>query len=135
MEIIINNNSVVLENSSNHSTFEIQKFIRFCFDYLKIKDVTPKIFILGNRTEKLTTFAYYSIEDKEVHVLGNTRHILDVFRSLAHELVHLQQDILGKLNDTEQTVENNDGVPIENEANAVAGVIMRIYGRDNKYLY
>jgi hypothetical protein len=52
--------------------------------------------------------------------------IIDVLRSIAHELVHYKQNLEGRLIDAAK--DGSDGSPIENEANAVAGVIMK-YGK------
>jgi hypothetical protein len=52
------------------------------------------------------------------------RHINDVCRTLAHELVHYRQDLKGQLNDES----GKTGSPEENEANAEAAVIMRKWG-------
>jgi hypothetical protein len=58
---------------------------------------------------------------------------MDVCRSIAHELVHHKQNIDGRLTDIQN--DGSDGSPIENEANAVAGVIIRKYGKINPHLY
>lgn len=130
-----NEYSVKLENNSQLSTYEISKFIRYCFSFLKISAVDVTVNIENERNDRLETLASYMPYDKTVTVLGGGRHILDVFRSLAHELVHVKQDTEGGLDDPEQTKDNNDGVAIENEANSLAGVIMRKYGRENPNLY
>lgn len=65
----------------------------------------------------------------EINV-GN-RHIMDVLRTLAHEMVHYQQDIMGKL----KPDSGKDGSNEENEANAKAAVIMRLWGKMNPELF
>jgi hypothetical protein len=62
--------------------------------------------------------------------IGN-RHIMDVLRTLAHEMVHHKQDVAGQLNDRS----GEDGSPEENEANAKAAVIMRLWGKMNPELF
>lgn len=49
----------------------------------------------------------------------------DILRTLAHELVHHMQNLDDRLQDNS----GDDGSPEENEANALAAVIMRQYGR------
>lgn len=109
------------------------KFIKFCLDFLKV-DGSDLIVILSGDKDNFKTFAFYSIGDGIAAVYAANRHIMDVFRSLAHELVHYKQDITGAIK-TEQTGDDNDGQPIENEANSIAGVIMRKFGREHPELY
>jgi hypothetical protein len=52
-------------------------------------------------------------------------------RSVAHELVHHQQNENGKL----KGKISNVGGPIEDEANAVAGELLKKYGIDNPEIY
>lgn len=111
-----------------------REFVRFCLAHLKIKDATELTVVISADKEMFKTFAFYSMQTKLAAVYGEHRHILDVFRSLAHELVHYSQDLNGTIT-PEQVSDNNDGVDIENEANSVAGVIMRKYGREHPELY
>jgi len=46
-------------------------------------------------------------------------------RSLAHEIIHSKQNEQGSLS----LEDGNTGSEIENQANAVAGIIMRHYGQ------
>ena len=111
-----------------------REFVRFCLEHLKIEDAGELTVVISADKEMFKTFAFYSMDTKLAAVYGVNRHILDVFRSLAHELVHYQQDLNDKIT-PEQVGDNNDGVNIENEANSVAGVIMRKYGREHRDLY
>jgi Zn-dependent peptidase ImmA (M78 family) len=54
-------------------------------------------------------------------------------RSVGHELVHHKQNLEGRLNDSVK--DGEDGSEIENEANAVAGKLIRIYGKLYPELY
>lgn len=112
-----------------------QEFVDFCLDHLKIADETTDLkIVFSDDKDSFTTYAFYLPDNKVAAVYCPGRSILDIFRSLAHELVHFKQDIKGEIT-PEQTSESNDGVPIENEANAVAGIIMRKFGRLHKELY
>ena len=53
------------------------------------------------------------------------RHPVDILRTVAHELVHYRQDIRGELNDQS----GETGSPEENQANAVAGIVMRHFNK------
>jgi len=59
------------------------------------------------------------------------RHPIDIMRTLAHELVHYQQDVEHKIGPDSGAT----GSPIENEANALAGQIMRRFDEENPELF
>lgn len=58
-------------------------------------------------------------DDGGIKVVAKDRHPIDVMRTLAHELTHYKQRMDGK------ELNGEDGSPDENEANAMAGIIMR----------
>ena len=104
---------------------QINQFIEFCKNKLKLTNVPPIKFV--SRTSDGTAFACYVIEDGEesIEVQVKDRHIMDIFRSLAHELVHHKQ------NEDEREMNGDDGSTIEDEANATAAVIMRQYSNED----
>ena len=63
------------------------------------------------------------------------RNLADALRTLAHELVHYKQKQEGRLELNNADKSGADGSSIENEANAVAGVILRKYGKLNPDIY
>ena len=54
---------------------------------------------------------------------------MDVLRTLAHELVHWKQCQMG------EELDGADGSDAENQANAVAGIIMRRFGKSYPHLF
>ena len=103
----------------------VSDFVNFAKQYLGITD-DVKVALAFKRTPELKTTAYYNLEGFLV-VYAKDRAIIDVCRSIAHELVHHKQNIEGRLIDSAK--DGEDGSPIENEANAVAGIIIRKYGK------
>jgi len=96
-------------------------------------DTLPKINLVDDKSMAIQnkSFGGYSPGLKEINVNTAGRHRVDVYRTLAHELVHYKQDLDGRLtHDAGET-----GSPFENEANTLAGVIMRNYGRANPKIY
>jgi len=77
--------------------------------------------------------ASYDINDNEVKVLGKNRSLPDIIRSVAHELVQHKQNERGELTGREE--EGVDGSPWEDQANALAGELVRKYGRENPEIY
>ena len=59
------------------------------------------------------------------------RNLADVLRTLGHELTHHRQNELGLL----YTQSGETGSPIEDEANVVAGILMREFGKKNELIY
>jgi predicted GNAT family acetyltransferase len=109
----------------------VADFVNFAKEFLGIAD-DIKIELAFERTPDLKTTAYYSTLGKLV-VYAKDRAIVDICRSIAHELVHHKQNLEGRL--VNAVKDGEDGSPIENEANAVAGVIIRKYGKLHPEIY
>lgn len=99
-------------------------FLRFTCKELKIYSL-PKIKFLERpiTSKESVSFAAYRPHSKEILIYTKNRHILDVFRSLAHEMVHYSQNL------KHDDLDGRTGSPHENEANAIAGQIMRKYNK------
>ena len=110
---------------------QVADFVNFSKEFLGIDD-DIKVKLVFERTPDLKTTAYYSTNGFVV-VYAKDRAIIDVCRSIAHELVHHKQNLEGRLKDPIK--DGEDGSPIENEANAVAGILIRKYGRLNSEIY
>jgi Zn-dependent peptidase ImmA (M78 family) len=106
-------------------------FVNFVKKNLDIED-DVKVSLAYERTPDITTTAYYNL-DGFVKIYVKDRAIIDVMRSVGHELVHHKQNLEGRLNDSVK--DGEDGSEIENEANAVAGKLIRIYGKLYPELY
>jgi hypothetical protein len=103
----------------------VRKFLPFVQQHLELSDM-PEIELLD---QPLTgTFGRYS--DGNIRVMAHGRHPIDVLRTLAHELVHYKQDSEGRIHDES----GETGSDEENEANAVAGIIMRDFDQANPEL-
>ena len=120
--------SVGDNNRGSNIHKEIHKFARYCARELGLKKL-PKIDIKDDDeySKKQKTFGQYVNDTETIHLQIKNRHILDVFRTLAHEMVHFMQDQREPMPDTA----GDTGSKYENEANATAGVIMRHF--DRKY--
>lgn len=108
---------------------DIQDFLAFCIERLEIQDC-PSISVV-NEIPAGSHGAYWP-DAKTIKVVGRGRCLSDILRSLAHELVHHQQNEQGRIE-----IINADGVGghIEDEANSVAGQLVKSYGRDNRKIY
>ena len=111
------------------SKYAIVKFIKFINDELNI--TTPfKVKLVTQRDDDLRTYAYYNPSNGDVKVYCKNRGLADVLRSIAHELIHHQQNQLGKLEEPTQDV----GGEIEDEANSIAGQLVKKFGYANPKL-
>jgi len=122
------------ENISESKENSIQHFIEFATKRLKLKE-TPKVTLLTGKeySNAKTSLGGYSPMTKEIFVMVDDRLTADICRTIAHEMVHRKQDELGLVRNEEK--DGADGSPIENQAHAVAGILMREYGRINKEIY
>jgi hypothetical protein len=112
---------------------EVADFVNFTKKYLDIND-DIKIELAFEKTPDIRTTAFYDYNgDGLIKIYVKNRAIVDVCRSIAHELVHHKQFLDGKLVDAIK--DGEDGSPIENEANAVAGKLIRIYGKLHPEIY
>jgi Zn-dependent peptidase ImmA (M78 family) len=111
---------------------KLADFVKFIKKELKLKDV-PTISIQNNRDGLKTTANYdYTKENKIVKVCSKNRAIVDVMRSLAHELVHHKQWEDGRLNGPKPP---DIGGEIEDEANAKAGQFIKMYSKIDETIY
>jgi hypothetical protein len=110
----------------------LKHFIAFCKKELNIQSL-PKISLIKDKSfvELNRSFGEYHPHDMIVKVFFPGRNLADICRSLAHELCHHRQNELNLIyNEAGET-----GTDIENDANAMAGIIMRDYGKLNLNVY
>lgn len=104
----------------------VRDFYDFCKNKLGFYNDVEVRFV-NNRDEDMTTGSF-NTSTGEIKVYLGHRALVDSLRTLAHELVHLKQIEDGKQEtQTPDVPEHLKGVgtPIENEANAVAGAIVK----------
>lgn len=111
----------------------VKDFIEFCKTELGI-DSLPKISFTQDRNWAVNhrSFGAYAPEDKSLIIYIGNRNLADTLRTLAHELVHHKQNELGHI---QSATDGKAGTPIENQANSLAGVLMRNYGKINDTIY
>lgn len=104
----------------------VKKFLPLAMKELKVSKL-PKIILKKHVTthDGQATFGRFVNDEEKIYVGVADRHPVDILRTLAHELVHFKQYVQGKMYpDAGKT-----GSPIENQAHAVAGVIMRHFNK------
>lgn len=105
----------------------INEFVEFATKKLKLGDKSPNVAVSykDNVAEKMKSFGKFFPDTNEIRVVGTNRNLADVLRTIAHELVHYKQNKEGKLNQNS----GETGSAEENEANVLAGVLMREFGK------
>lgn len=111
---------------------QVSDFVKFCVDHLGM-DSLPDIVLHSDSdwSEDNTSFGRYTPDQQRLDVATHGRHIMDVFRTIAHELTHHQQHQV----ETVPKAAGHTGSRWENEANARAGVIMRHYADQHPELF
>ena len=101
----------------------VSHLLELCKEELQLNEL-PFIALMGEvpsiKSGDKTSFGEFDGETIKVITAG--RHPMDVMRTLAHELVHWKQRVNG------QEMDGSDGSETENQANSVAGIIMRRFG-------
>lgn len=111
---------------------ELTPFIAFVKSRLKL-DSNPRIRMVQaiNHHGGYPSFATYSPRDNVITVVYKNRHVMDIMRSIAHEMVHARQNEKQVL----QPQSGQTGSPQENQANALAGILMRDWAEENPHLF
>jgi hypothetical protein len=110
----------------------VQDFVEFCADQLGLER-EPNLRIKRDPewSKRAKTFGRYNPGTNQLEVSLSNRHIMDILRTIAHELTHQHQhereDVPDHAGET--------GSEWENEANARAGILMRDYGHSHPELF
>ena len=111
----------------------IKLFINFVNTKLNINEFLPEIIITFNENEdrEMKSFGGYSPDNNFIKISGHNRNLADILRTLGHELVHCKQNKEGKLNQNSGITGSDE----ENEANSLAGVFLREFGKKYPIIY
>lgn len=114
----------------------IQKFLKFAIDSLKIQK-TPQVIFKHSEgyAKQIHSFGQFFPGENKIVIVASNRNLADIFRTLAHELVHCLQMEEGRLSANNAMIVGKDGSEIENEANSKAAIIMREFGRSHPDIF
>lgn len=123
-----------IDGMSSEKVGVIKDFISFVCGKLGMEEPV-NVSLRKGRDEYIQTTASYVPGNNTNHVRCGGRALVDILRSIAHELVHNRQREVG-IFDVGEAVQNIGG-KIEDQANSVAGVFIKDfthnYGYDNIY--
>ena len=120
----------LLESRSESRSDFIDMFTKFLPLAMKVLGLSslPKFeFENEIQTDDQPSFGMYVNDEHVLHVALANRHPVDILRTVAHELVHYRQDTQHELNDDSGIT----GSPEENQANELAGVVMRHFNKQH----
>lgn len=110
---------------------KLNEFVKFVKKELDLKTI-PTISIQNGRGELKTTANYdYTKENKIIKINGKNRALVDIMRSIAHELVHHKQFEQGRLKKRPPDI----GGEIEDEANAKSGQFIKMFAKIDNTIY
>ncbi len=110
---------------------KLNNFVKFVKKQLELKTI-PTISIQNHRKNLKTTANYdYTKENKIIKICGKNRALVDIMRSIAHELVHHKQFEQGRLKVQPPDI----GGEIEDEANAKAGQYIKMFSKEDPTIY
>lgn len=115
----------LIESSVPQLEDHIEEFCQFVYDKLGIMDAPSLTFV--ERTGQ-ASFGNYSPSTGAIVVATEGRHMCDIFRTVAHEIVHARQMEDGIIDSTPL-------LELEHEANAVAGLLLRDANKEHPEWY
>ena len=119
-----------LQEEMNKKQFEdvVKKFLPFAKEFLKLKNL-PEIEFIEKPSFSKNIAAFGEIIGDRIVINIRNRHPMDILRTISHEMVHYKQHIIGKYGT------GLAGSPNENEANKLAGTLVRKFGEKHPDLF
>jgi len=110
----------------------LHRFYASCVDKLQLKN-PPRLQLetTTDWSQENGSFGQYDSDSNTLILATSGRHVLDILRTMAHEMTHRQQDERNPLPiDAGET-----GSPWEDQANAMAGRIMRDWAQEQPDMF
>ena len=106
---------------------QLRHFVKWCKEKLKITKPLPKmIFADRKESDDQHRTGYYDDDTNTMWVYTGNRNLIDIMRTVCHELVHRKQHEHKRA----KPGESYPFAPIEQEADAVAGGLIKLYVRE-----
>lgn len=127
-----------IKNNAELDLTDLQSHLDGMYDHFnqKLGFKKPPVLVFdtdpSNQSNVLGKTAYYDPQSLEVHIFIDGRHPKDMLRSIAHELIHHQQNLEGRLdvggyNGPGYYLRNDKMKEIEQEAMLQGNAILREY--------
>ena len=102
----------------------VEHFVQFVARDLGLRDEPEIEFSAKKKNESDHNTGWYSPDTNTIWVYTGNRNLIDILRTVAHELRHRMQGQDDRI-DSDGTY---PGHPLEQEADAYAGYIVKVYG-------
>ena len=103
----------------------LSQFCAFCADNLPIKGQFEIYVTTNKQKHNISTTAAYEVNNNVCRIYGKNRALVDICRSIAHEMTHMMQDETGLLRGHIQDA----GGFHEDQANAKAGELIKRFAK------
>lgn len=116
----------------NDISNEVNKFVDWAAKKLNLEN-KPKIELSMDTEEAQTNHhtGSHTPGDGKVWVYAKNRNLVDILRTVFHELVHVRQGELGMI----KPGDSYPGSPIEAQADMLAGKYIKIYGKQHRNIF
>jgi hypothetical protein len=117
---------------SDQEMQQVDAFIKWCIKRLHIKEPHPLITL--SRDSRQAQEGHHTgrhTSDGKIWIYIENRNMVDIFRTIFHELVHHRQDQLNMIGPDD----SYPGSPVEAMADMLAGKYIKIYGKDHPEIF
>ena len=123
----INESDIIIDRDEINHEAQIKDFINWVYDKKNISGVRPKIIFSNEKEEpEMHHTGWYRNSENLMWVYTGNRNLIDILRTVAHELTHRKQGIQGRIKG-----HSPPGSKLEREADAEAGYLMKLYGAEH----
>jgi hypothetical protein len=110
----------------------VQKFIKFAARILKLENIPEVEFSYDTKEAQEGHHTGRHVDgENSVWIYAANRNLVDILRTLFHELVHVRQGELNMI----KPGDSYPGSPIEAEADMLAGKYMKIFGKEHPEIF
>lgn len=123
-----------LDETSNEINIEdeVSKFVEWTAKKLNLKKVpTVELSMDTEDAQNNHHTGRHIMGDDSVWVYAKNRNLVDILRTVFHELVHIRQEEIGMV----KPGSSYPGSPIEAMADMLAGKYIKIYGEKNHHIF
>ena len=110
----------------------ISQFVHWVIKKLDIQDELPKFDLSYDQltAQKLHRTGSYEWHNNIMTVYVLNRNLVDILRTVAHEMTHKKQAEEGRIHQ-----KNPPGSKLEQEADATAGYLMKLYSKEHREIF
>lgn len=119
---------------SNRREQRVKHFINWAKKRIGLADEPLQIVFSYDRDDAQQEHrtGQYDWKNNHMVVYVGNRNMVDILRTVCHELVHVKQ---GQVGDIQRATEHGPGSHLEVEADAKAGYLMKLYGKLHRDIF